>query len=67
MFIFHAGSRRLGSKNFRNRSYLGKTAGLAHLSVSDDYGGTDFQIETNLINIIIKIIFGKNYLSKNLY
>ena len=40
LFIFHAGSRRLGSNNFRNSSYKEKTAGSARvsrLSVSYDY------------------------------
>ena len=32
LFIFHAGSRRLGSKNFRNSSYKEKTAGTARVS-----------------------------------
>ena len=32
LFIFHAGSRRLGSKNFRNSSYKEKTAGSARVS-----------------------------------
>ena len=31
-FIFHAGSCRLGSKNFRNSSYKEKMAGLARVS-----------------------------------
>ena len=49
LFIFHAGSRRLGSNNFWNSSYIEKTAGLArfsrhfHLSVSFDYGSATFQ------------------------
>ena len=32
LFIFHAGSRGLGSNNFRNSSYKEKTAGLACVS-----------------------------------
>ena len=32
LFIFHAGSRRLGSNNFRNSSYKEKTAGSARVS-----------------------------------
>ena len=32
LFIFHAGSCRLGSKNFRNSSYKEKTVGLARVS-----------------------------------
>ena len=32
LFIFHAGSRGLGSKNFRNSSCKAKTAGLARVS-----------------------------------
>ena len=32
LFIFDAGSRRLGSNNFRNSSYKEKTAGLARVS-----------------------------------
>ena len=40
LFIFHAGSRRLGSNNFRNSGYKGKTAGSARVSVSYDYGWT---------------------------
>ena len=32
LFIFHAGSRRLGSKNFRKSSYREKTAGLVRFS-----------------------------------
>ena len=39
-FIFDAGSRRLGSNNFRSSSYKGKTAGSARVSVSYDYGWT---------------------------
>ena len=31
LFIFHAGSRRLDSKNFRNSSYEEKTAGSARV------------------------------------
>ena len=40
LFIFDAGSRRLGSNNFRNSSYKEKTARLVlpdYLSVSYDY------------------------------
>ena len=41
LLIFHAGSRRLGSNNFRDSSYKEKTAGSArvpdYLSVSYDY------------------------------
>ena len=33
LFIFHAGSRRLGSNNFCNSSYKAKTAGLARVSI----------------------------------
>ena len=33
LFIFHAGSRRLGFDNFRNSSYKQKTAGSASISV----------------------------------
>ena len=44
LFIFHAGSRRLGSNNFRNSSYKEKTAGSARVSrlssVSYDYALT---------------------------
>ena len=43
LFIFHAGSRGLGSNNFRNSSYKEKTAGSARvsrLSVSYDYAPT---------------------------
>ena len=43
LFIFDAGSRRLGSNNFRNSSYKEKTAGSARvsrLSVSYDYAKT---------------------------
>ena len=32
LFIFDAGSRRLGSNNFRNSSYKEKTAGSARVS-----------------------------------
>ena len=32
LFIFHAGSRRLGSNSFRNSSYVEKTAGSARVS-----------------------------------
>ena len=32
LFLFHAGSRRLGSNNFRNSSYKEKTAGSARAS-----------------------------------
>ena len=32
LFIIHTGSRRLGSSNFRNSSYKGKTTGSAHVS-----------------------------------
>ena len=32
LFIFHAGSRGLGSNNFRNSSYKEKTAGSARIS-----------------------------------
>ena len=32
LFVFHAGSRRLGSNNFWNSSYKEKTAGLARVS-----------------------------------
>ena len=32
LFIFHAGSRRLGSNNFRNSSYKEKTVGSARVS-----------------------------------
>ena len=32
LFIFHAGSRGLGSNNFRNSSYKEKTAGSARVS-----------------------------------
>ena len=32
LFTFHAGSRRLGSNNFRNSSYKEKTAGSARVS-----------------------------------
>ena len=32
LFIFHAGSRGLGSENFRNSSYKEKTAGSARVS-----------------------------------
>ena len=32
LFIFHAGSRRLGSNNFRNSSYKEKTTGSARVS-----------------------------------
>ena len=32
LFIFHAGSRRLGSNNFRNSSYKEKTDGSARVS-----------------------------------
>ena len=32
LFIFYAGSRGLGSKNFRNSSYKEKTAGSARVS-----------------------------------
>ena len=32
LFIFNAGSRGLGSNNFRNSSYKEKTAGLARVS-----------------------------------
>ena len=32
LFIFHAGSRGLGSNNFRNSSYKEKTAGSARAS-----------------------------------
>ena len=32
LFIFHAGSRRLGSNNFRNSSYEEETAGSARVS-----------------------------------
>ena len=32
LFIFHAGSHRLGSNNFRNSSYKEITAGLARVS-----------------------------------
>ena len=32
LFIFHAGSRRLGSNNFRNSSYKEETAGSARVS-----------------------------------
>ena len=32
LFILHAGSRRLGSNNFRNSSYKEKTAGSARVS-----------------------------------
>ena len=32
LFIFHAGSRRLGSNNFRNSSYKEKTAGSVRVS-----------------------------------
>ena len=32
LFIFHAGSRGVGSKNFRNSSYKAKTVGSAHVS-----------------------------------
>ena len=42
LFIFNAGSRGLGSNNFRNSSYKEKTAGSARvsrLSVSYDYDG----------------------------
>ena len=31
LFLFHAGSRRLGSNNFRNSSYKEKTAGSARV------------------------------------
>ena len=31
LFIFHAGSRRLGSKNLRNSGYKRKTAGSARV------------------------------------
>ena len=31
LFIFHAGSCRLGSNNFRNSTYKEKTASLAHV------------------------------------
>ena len=31
LFTFHAGSRRLGSNNFRNSSYKEKTAGSARV------------------------------------
>ena len=45
LFIFHAGSRGLGSNNFRNSSYKEKTAGSArvsrhYLSASYDYGSS---------------------------
>ena len=32
LFIFHAGSRGLGSNNFRNSNYTEKTAGSARVS-----------------------------------
>ena len=32
IFVFHAGSRRLGSNNFRNSSYKEKMAGSADVS-----------------------------------
>ena len=32
LLIFHAGSRRMGSNNFRNSSYKEKTAGSARVS-----------------------------------
>ena len=32
LFIFHAGSRRLGSNNFQNSSYKEKTTDWAHVS-----------------------------------
>ena len=48
LFIFHAGSRRLGSNNFWNSSDKEKTAGSAsvpgYLSISYDYG------QTNMLN-----------------
>ena len=40
LFIFHAGSPKLGSNNFRNSNYKDKTGGSARvsrLSVSYDY------------------------------
>ena len=49
LFIFHAGSRGLGSNNFRNSSYKEKTAGSARVSVSYDYGRTLAYLEQRYI------------------
>ena len=48
LFIFNAGSRRLGSNNFRNSSYKEKTAGSASVSRLSfcffyDYGSNCFK------------------------
>ena len=53
LFIFHAGSRRLGSNSFRNSSYKEKTAGSARVSrrssVSYDYAQSETQLTQTLL------------------
>ena len=67
LFLFDAGSRRLGSNNFRNSSYKEKTAVLVR--VSYDYGFIREYISLSLIpwKSHQKIGFKIHELTKNLF
>ena len=53
LFIFHAGSRRLGSNNFRNSSYKEKMAGSA---MFPDYFSVSYEYSLNfrVLSIVLK-------------
>ena len=74
LFTFHAGSRRLGSNNFRNSSYKEKTAGSARVSrLSFRFLWLCFvnslgylQIYLQFVNLISTMVFKHFYITQKL-